>query len=109
MKKIPIRQLGAAHQQRQLDYLVFKDGARYSLKAIYTPSPFEQHCKLPEQLGCLLTDEGYIQTGPGHQTSIQGVYAVGDNASRMRTVANAVAMGNAAGISLSKKMIVEQF
>jgi len=109
MKKIPIRQLGAVYQQGQLDYLVFKDGARYSLKAIYTPSPFEQHCKLPEQLGCLLTDEGYIQTGPGHQTSIQGVYAVGDNASRMRTVTNAVAMGNATGISLSKKMIVEQF
>lgn len=97
------------HHQGQLDHLVFKDGTRYSLAAIYTPSPFEQHCKLPEQLGCLLTEDGYIQTGPGYETSIEGVYAVGDNASRMRTVANAVAMGNAAGIGLSKKMILEEF
>jgi thioredoxin reductase len=97
------------HQQGQLEQLVFKDGTRYSLKAIYTPSPFEQHCKIPEQLGCTLTEEGYLQTNPAHETTIEGVYAVGDNASKMRTVANAVATGTAAGIALSKKMILEEF
>jgi hypothetical protein len=37
------------------------------------------------------------------------VYAIGDNASRMRTVANAVAMGTTAGMVISKKMIIEAF
>jgi thioredoxin reductase len=97
------------HQQGQLEQLVFKDGTRYSLQAIYTPSPFEQHCKIPEQIGCTLTEEGYLQTNPSHETTIEGVYAVGDNASKMRTVANAVATGTAAGIALSKKMILEEF
>lgn len=97
------------HKQGQLEQLVFKDGSRFNLKALYAPSPFEQHCKIPEQLGCELTEEGYIKTDASNETSIEGVYAVGDNASRMRTVANAVAMGTAAGIALSKKMILEAF
>lgn len=97
------------HQQGQLEQLVFKDGSGFYLKAVYAPSPFEQHCKIPEQLGCELTEEGYIKTDPGYETTIEGVYAIGDNASKMRTVANAVAMGTAAGIALSKKMILEEF
>lgn len=97
------------HQQGQLEQLVFKDGSGFYLKALYAPSPFEQHCKIPEQLRCELTEEGYIKTDPGYETTIEGVYAIGDNASKMRTVANAVAMGTAAGIALSKKMILEEF
>jgi len=38
------------------------DGTRASVEAIYTQSPFEQHCKIPETLGCELTTEGYITT-----------------------------------------------
>jgi thioredoxin reductase len=86
------------HKQGQLEQLVFKDGSRFNLTALYTPSPFEQHCNIPEHLGCALTEEGYIKTDPGHETTIEGIYAVGDNASKMRTVANAVAMGTAAGM-----------
>lgn len=97
------------HQQGQLEQLFFKDGSGFYLKALYAPSPFEQHCKIPEQLGCELTEEGYIKTDPGYETTIEGVYAIGDNATKMRTVANAVAMGTAAGIALSKKMILEEF
>jgi thioredoxin reductase len=97
------------HQQGQLEQVVFKDGSRFYLKALYAPAPFEQHCKIPEQLGCELTEEGYIKTDASNETSIEGIYAIGDNASKMRTVANAVAMGTTAGIALSKKMILEEF
>lgn len=97
------------HQQGQLEQVVFKDGSRFYLKALYAPGPFEQHCKIPEQLGCELTEEGYIKTDASNETSIEGIYAIGDNASKMRTVANAVAMGTTAGIALSKKMILEEF
>ena len=56
-----------------------------------------------------MTQDGYIKTDPFQQTSIEGIYASGDNASRVRTLANAVAMGTAAGMAASKKLILEQF
>ena len=60
-------------------------------------------------LGCELTEDRYINVDHFQETTVKGVYACGDNASRMRTVANAVSMGTTAGISLSKKMILDEF
>lgn len=97
------------HNNGYLKNIIFKDGSDASIKAIYAPVPFEQHCKIPESLGCELTDEGYIQVDNFQETAIKGVYAIGDNATKMRTVANAVAMGTTAGITISKKMIMEAF
>lgn len=89
--------------------VIFKDGTKSSLKAIYTRSLFEQHCQLLELLGCELTEEGYVKVDTLQETTINGVFASGDNVSRMRTIANAVAMGTAAGMTVSKKMIFEGF
>ena len=60
-------------------------------------------------MGCELTDDGYIKVDPFQETTIKGVFACGDNATKMRTLANAIAMGTTAGIALSKKMILEAF
>ncbi len=97
------------HTNGQIQQIVFKDGTKTSIKAIYAPAPFEQHCKIPEAMGCQLTEEGYIKIDSFQETTIKGVYAIGDNAAKMRTVANAVAMGTAAGMMISKKMILEEF
>lgn len=97
------------HANGYLQNVVFKDGTTIAIDAIYAPSPFVQHCKIPEALGCELTEEGYIKIDGFQETTVEGVYAIGDNASRMRTVANAVAMGTTAGMVISKKMIVEAF
>jgi thioredoxin reductase len=97
------------HDNGHLRNIIFKDGTSSSLKAIYAPSPFEQHCKIPQALGCELTEDGYIKIDSFQETSIKGIFAIGDNAARMRTVANAVAMGTTAGITISKKMILEEF
>ncbi|WP_255537137.1 hypothetical protein [Desertivirga brevis] len=43
------------------------------------------------------------------ETTVEGVYACGGNASRMRTVANAVAMGTTAGMMVTKKIVFEEF
>jgi thioredoxin reductase len=40
---------------------------------------------------------------------MKGVYACGDSVTRMRTVANAVGMGTTVGMTVSKKMIFENF
>ncbi len=97
------------HNNGQIEQIIFKDGSNSSIKAIYAPSPFVQHCKIPELLGCELTEEGYIKIDSFQETTIKGVFASGDNATKMRTVANAVAMGTTAGIVISKKMILDEF
>ena len=97
------------HNDGHLRNIIFKDGTTLSIKALYAPAPFEQHCKIPETLGCELTEEGYIKTDSLLETTVKGVFAIGDNTSKMRTVANAVAMGTTAGMTISKKMILEAF
>jgi len=66
-----------------------------------------QHCNIPIDLGCELTDEGYIKTDPIQRTSIHGIYACGDSTTRIRTVANAVAMGTTAGMMVNKEIVLE--
>jgi thioredoxin reductase len=95
------------HDNGQLKQIVFKDGSATSLKALYTRVAFEQHCTIPQSLGCDLTEDGYIKVDPMQKTTVDGVYACGDNVTRMRTVANAVAMGTTAGAVLNREMVVE--
>jgi thioredoxin reductase len=97
------------HNHGYLQNIIFGDATKSSIKIIYAPRPFEQHCLIPESLGCELTEDGYLKIDPFQQTTVSGVFACGDNATRIRTVANAVAMGTTAGIAVSKKMILEQF
>lgn len=97
------------HLNGYVHSIIFKDGTKSSLKAIYTRSLFKQHCQLLELLGCELTEEGYVIVDSFQETTVNGVFASGDNVSRMRTIANAVAMGTAAGMTVSKKMIFEEF
>lgn len=97
------------HDNGYVQHIVFKDGTKETIKAIYAPSPFVQHCKIPEQLGCELTQDGYIKIDHYQETTVKHVFAVGDSAAKMRTVANAVAMGTAAGMAISKTMILEEF
>lgn len=97
------------HSNGQVKNIIFKDGTQSAVNAIYAPVPFEQHSRIPENLGCELGEDGYIKIDPLQETSVNGVFACGDNTSRMRTVANAVAMGTTAGMVASKKMILEEF
>ncbi|RWX01379.1 NAD(P)/FAD-dependent oxidoreductase [Flavobacterium cerinum] len=97
------------HINGHINTIFFKDGTKSTLSALYAPRPFEPHSMIPETLGCELTEEGYIKTNALQETSVPGIYACGDNSTRMRTVANAVAMGTAAGMSASKKIILDQF
>jgi thioredoxin reductase len=97
------------HHTGYLQNIVFKDGTKAAVKATYSRNSFDQHCSIPESLGCALDDEGYIKVNPFQETSVDGVFACGDNTTRLRTVANAVAMGTTAGMTASKKMILEQF
>ncbi|WP_276371646.1 NAD(P)/FAD-dependent oxidoreductase [Chryseolinea sp. H1M3-3] len=97
------------HTKGHLHSVIFRDGTTASTKVIYTRVPFEQHCVIPETLGCELTDEGYIRIDSFQRTTVSGIFACGDNVNRMRTVANAVAMGTTAGMMVNREMTLEEF
>lgn len=97
------------HHQGQVTQLVFKDGTSAQPKALYAHLPFKQHCLIPEHLGCSFNEDGYILIDELQKTTVDGVYACGDNTTRMRTVANAVAMGTKTGMMLSHEMIIQEF
>jgi thioredoxin reductase len=97
------------HDNGELRQIVFKDGSVTALKALYTRPSFEQHCSIPQSLGCELTEDGYIKIDATQKTTVNGVFACGDNVIRMRTVANAVAMGTTAGAMLNRELVAERF
>ncbi|KAA8476036.1 thioredoxin reductase [Arcticibacter tournemirensis] len=93
----------------QIERIVFKNGTTAPVKALYARVPFVQHSDIPEQLGCEMTEEGLVKTTAFQQTTVSGVFACGDSATLMRSVANAVASGNLAGAAVNKELCEEAF
>lgn len=98
-----------SHINGNVQQVVFKDNSVFNIKAIYARPDFEQHCKIPEILGCEMTEQGHIKVDIFQKTSIKNIFACGDNASPMRSVANAVATGNFAGAMINNEMTEEEF
>ena len=97
------------HQDGQISTLVFGDGTMENFEVLYAGIPFVQHSAIPEQLGCVLTEAGHIKTDTLQQTSVQGVFAAGDCAGMMRSVAYAVSTGNIAGAMVNHQIVQEEF
>lgn len=97
------------HNNGNVQAIVFADNSTFQLKAIYARPDSEQHCKIPETLGCELTEQGLIKVDGFQKTTVEDIFACGDNASRLRAVANAVAVGNIAGVMLNNSMTEEEF
>lgn len=100
---------GFEHSNGQLKQVLLTDGSIMPLKAMYAKIPFEQHCDIPVQLGCALTEQGYLSVDMLGRTSIPGVYAAGDNTAMMRAVSLAVAGGGMAGAGINKELVDESF
>lgn len=97
------------HENGTIQNVVFKNQSKLSLKAIYFKAPFEQHCPLPESLGCELTEQGLLKVDPFQKTTICGVFASGDCHIQARSVALAVSSGSFAGAMINKELIDEEF
>ncbi len=96
------------HENGKVRHVVLKTGLKIPLNAVYSRPHFVQHCKIPEELGCELTEQGLIKVDHFQKTSVEGVYACGDN-SGMRAVSVAVATGTVAGASLNNELTAEEF
>ena len=97
------------HESGNVRQIVFKDNSIFNLKAIYSRPDFEQHCKIPEMLGCELTEQGHIKVDMFQKTTVTNIFACGDTASPMRSVANAVATGNFVGAMVNNELTEEEF
>ena len=78
-------------------------------KLLYAKIPFVQHSEIPTQLGCELTEHGFIKADAFQKTTVPGIYVCGDSCTMMRSVSNAVATGTMAGAMLNKEMVDEGF
>jgi len=97
------------HEKGNVKEIVFQDATSFQLQAIYSRPKFEQHCKIPETLGCELTEQGHIKVDLMQKTSVTNVFACGDNSSSMRSVANAVATGNITGAAINYEFTQLEF
>lgn len=93
----------------QIKAVVFKGGSRVGFDAAYAAVPFAQHSEIPASLGCEMTEQGYLKVSSFQQTTVEGIFACGDNSSMMRSVANAVATGNLAGAIVNGRLVEEYF
>lgn len=97
------------HENGQVKSVTLRNGHIIHFDALYAALPFTQHSDIPVTLGCELTDQGYIKTDAFQKTTVAGVFACGDNAAMMRSVANAVYGGNITGAMVNKELTEERF
>ena len=97
------------HDQGQIKRVVFQDGKTMTFGAVYAAVPFTQHSDIPVSLGCELNEIGHIKVDGFQKTTVDGIYACGDNSSAMRSVANAVYTGNVTGASVNRELTMERF
>lgn len=95
-----------------LTRIVFENGASVDREGIFYGPPQRQRSPLAEALGCEIGAMGpaaeVVKTDPmTRETSVPGVYAVGDAGTPMQSVALAAASGNAAGAMLNHALCVE--
>lgn len=97
------------HNEGKIINIVFKNGTKIAVKALYAKPPFEQHSLLPQELGCEITEQGLIKVDTFQKTTIAGIYAAGDNSTLVRSLAQAVSSGSVAGALINKELIDEDF
>jgi thioredoxin reductase len=97
------------HQDGQIRQVIFQDGSKLPVTAVFARPTFRQHGEIPFQLGCLMTEPGFIQVDEFQKTTVPGVFAAGDNTTLFRTVSLATAAGTKAGAAMNKELIEEDF
>ena len=97
------------HKNGSLKEIIFTDSSVFQLKAIYARPDFKQHCLIPEKLGCELTEQGLLKVDMFQQTTVENIFACGDNSSPLRAVSLAIATGNIAGSILNNGLTEEEF
>lgn len=97
------------HEKGYLNAVILEDGSRHEKDAMFARVPMSEHSGLPAALGCNFDELGYIEVDNFKKTSVNGVFAAGDNTTMMRSVSVAAAAGMMAGSVINKELIEEDF
>jgi thioredoxin reductase len=97
---------------RALEEIVFADGSTRPLDALLVPVTLHQRSPLAEQLGVAFSSAGpmgdeTIGVDPRFATNVPGVFAAGDVATQMTSVAQAVAAGSFAAAAIVHDLVQE--
>lgn len=103
VEETPVQQLH--HHAGQLTHVGLADGRQVALLALYLRPGMEQHCLLPQNLGCAYTEAGYLHVDSLQKTSVPGIAAAGDATTLLRSVSQSVAGGTTAGINLNRELL----
>lgn len=93
----------------QLEAIRFIDGNSLSCDALFIRPKTTHNAPFARELGCSVNAQNVVQVDVRGRTSVEGVYAAGDIASPMRSVAIAVAQGAAAGYGINAELIERDF
>lgn len=97
------------HDEGVLSHLVMEDDSKVELKALYARLATEQKLSFVKAIGCATLESGHLEVDMFGKTTVEGVYAIGDCANPMRSVATAVYTGNMAGAFINKELVEADF
>lgn len=98
---------GFLRTKGQLEAVEFTDGTTLAVLAMYASVPFTQQSPFAEKLGCQMTSKGHISVDNLGRTSVEGVYAAGDNTAEHRAISVAAASGTVAGFTINAEHVLK--
>ena len=108
LREEPIARL--EHEGGRLTQVVFADGSTLPQGGVFVRPVQRPRNELAIRLGCELNDDaipGLIRVDPTWQTTVPGVYAVGDVATPMQQIAMAVSSGAMAGAMANHALVMD--
>jgi thioredoxin reductase len=83
----------------------FADGTTLPFERIFFHLGNEPSCTIGSELGCETDSEGYLEVDRGQQTSVPGVYAVGDITGHPHLTITAAAEGVRAALGIHRSLL----
>jgi thioredoxin reductase len=93
----------------KLRQIVFESGPPEAREALFIRPQRSQPHALAERIGADLDDAGLIVTDEGGRTNVPAVYAAGDAAAALRSVAIAIGNGARVATAMAADLIVDRF
>lgn len=92
-----------------LESIVFTNGEALPRRSIFFTTGQDHSCDLVNQLGCVFTDKGAVETNTLEGTNIPGLYVAGDASKDVQLVIVAAAEGAKAGFAINSALQEEEF
>lgn len=90
----------------RLEGITLDTGERVPLRALFFSIGFEQSCPLAEELGCEVSeDDPCLQVNEYKETTVEGIYAIGDLVPGTQLAITAAADGAICAIALNKSLL----